>query len=99
MALSWRISARRLAELAISVLFLALLRTLAEVFRLRYVRGPALALTEVTPYVTGALMAALGAWAAVVAYFVGRYRVATGIVAAVIVAMLVYKVVVLGGWP
>ncbi|MFY9826468.1 MAG: hypothetical protein WAM82_34210 [Thermoanaerobaculia bacterium] len=94
-----RISARRLSELAITGLFLALIRTLAEYYRLRYVRGTALALADVAPFITGGLIAALGAWAAVVAYFVGRYRVATGIVVAVVVAMLVYKAVVIGGLP
>ena len=94
-----RVSARRLSELAITGLFLALIRTLAEYYRLRYVRGTALALAEVAPYITGALMAALGAWVAVVAYFIGRYRVATGIVVAVVAAMLVYKVIVIGGLP
>jgi len=94
-----RISARRLSELAITVLFLALIRTLAEYYRLRYVRGPALSLAEVAPYITGGLMAAFGAWAAVVAYFLGRYRVAIGIVVAVVAAMLVYKVIVIGVLP
>ncbi len=94
-----RISARRLSELAITGLFLALVRTLAEYYRLQYVRGTELGLAEVAPYITGGLMASLGAWAAVVAYFVGRYRLATGIVVAVVVAMLVYKVVVIGGLP
>jgi sugar phosphate permease len=93
------LSARRVAEVAISVLFLALARTLAEYYRLEYVRGSSLALAEVAPYITGALMAAVGAWAAVIAYFVERYRLATGIVGAAIVAMLIYKVVVIGGLP
>jgi hypothetical protein len=94
-----RISARRVSELAITGLFLALVRTLAEYYRLRYVRGAALSLAEVAPYITGGLMAGLGAWAAVVAYFVGRYRLATGIVVAMIVSMLVYKAAVIGGFP
>ena len=94
-----RISARRLSELAITGLFLALIRTLAEYYRLQYVGGTALALAKVGPYITGGLIAALGAWAAVVAYFFGRYRVATGLVVAVVVVMLVYKVVVIGGLP
>jgi hypothetical protein len=34
-----------------------------------------------------------------VAYFVGRHRLATSIVGAVIVAMLVYKLVVFGQLP
>ena len=93
-----RISAQRIAELAISVLFLALVRTLGEYYRLEYTRE-GVSLAEVAPYITGALIAALGAWAAVVGYFVGRYRLATGIVGAVVVGMLIYKVVVIGGLP
>lgn len=38
-----RISAQRVSELAITGLFLALVRTLAEYYRLRYVRGGAVA--------------------------------------------------------
>jgi hypothetical protein len=94
-----RISGRRVAEVAIMALFLALVRALGEYYRLEYTRGSALTLAEVAPYITGALMAALGAWAAVIAYFVGRYRLATGVVGAVIVAMMIYKVVVIGGLP
>lgn len=94
-----RLTARRLSELAVTGMFLALVRTLAEYYRLRYVRGTALGLADVAPYITGGLMAAVGAWAAVVAYFFGRYRVAIGVVVVVVVAMLVYKVVVIGGLP
>ena len=94
-----RITARRLSEIAITALFLALVRTLAEYYRLRYVRGTALGLADVAPYIMGGLMAAVGAWAAVVAYFFGRYRMAIGIAVAVVVVMMVYKVVVIGGLP
>ena len=94
-----RFSARRVAELAISGLFLALVRTLVEYYRLEYTRGSALTLAEIAPYITGALLAALGVWCAVIAYFVGRYRLSTGIVGGVIVAILIYKVVVIGGLP
>jgi hypothetical protein len=91
-----RIPARRVSEVAITALFLALVRTLAEFPRLRYVRGASLTLGEVAPYITGGLIAGLGAWAAVLAYFFGRYRLAAGIVGAVIVVLLVYKLAVLG---
>jgi sugar phosphate permease len=94
-----RFSARRVAEVAISGLFLALARTLAEYYRLEYTRGSSLALAEVAPYITGALVAAVGAWGAVLAYFVGRYRMSTGIVGVVVGAMLIYKLVVIGGLP
>ncbi|MGH9888742.1 MAG: hypothetical protein ACREBE_24630 [bacterium] len=94
-----RIPARRVAEIAIIALFLALIRTLAEYYRLEYLREDTVALTDVAPYIAGALMAALGAFAAVVAYFAGSYRLASGIVGAVVLAMLVYKLRVIGGLP
>ncbi len=93
------VSARRVAELAIIVLLLALVRTLLEYFRLRHVRGEALTLDAVGPYITGGVIAALGTAVAVIAYFVAHYRLAAGVVGVTIVAMIVYKVVVIGALP
>lgn len=102
-SIRWRtmrqMTARRLSQIAITALFLALVRTLGEYYRLRYVRGPALGLDEVAPYVTGALMAALGVWAAVTAYFFGRFRTSIGIVLSMIAVMIAYKLAVIGGLP
>jgi hypothetical protein len=75
------------------VQFLALARTLAEVLRLRAVQGPAFTVDLAARYVGGGILAALGAWAAVTFYFFGRYRSATAVVVATIVAMLLYKLV------
>lgn len=47
------------------------------------------------PFAVGTLMAALGAWAATTCYFFGKYRSATALVAATIVAMFAYELVVL----
>jgi hypothetical protein len=94
-----RITARRSSELAIMVLFLALIRTLAEYYRLKHVHGTQLVLAEVAPYITGALIAALGAWAAVAAYFFGRYRLSAGVVAVAIGLMLTYKIAVVDRLP
>ncbi|MGH7291024.1 MAG: hypothetical protein ACREJT_07445 [Myxococcota bacterium] len=80
-------------------MFLALVRTLAEFHRLEYTLGAALTLAQVAPYITGALMAALGAWAGVVAYYFGFYRLVSAIVAVAIALMLTYKLVTIGGWP
>lgn len=48
-----------LAQVSICVQFLALVRTLAEFFRLQHVRGPALHVATVAPYVGAGLLAAL----------------------------------------
>jgi len=85
----------RLAQIAISVQFLALVRTLAEFFRLQYVDGPSLRIATVAPYIGGALLAALLTWAAVVCYFFGRDRAALGVGVVTILALLVVKIVMI----
>jgi len=85
--------AHRLAQLGICVQFLALVRSLAEVFRLRHVQGPALDVATAVPYVGGALLAAVLTWIAVL--FAGRDRAAVGVAGLTIVALLVVKIVVI----
>jgi hypothetical protein len=87
--------AHRLAQVGICVQFLALVRSLAEVFRLRYVQGPALSVATVAPYVGGGLLAAVLTWIAVVCYFAGRDRAAVGVAVLTIVALLVVKIVLI----
>ena len=84
--------AHRIAQVVICVQFLALVRSLAEVFRLRYVQGPALDVATVVPYVGGALLAAVLTWIAVLCYFAGRDRAAIGVAGLTIVALLVVKI-------
>ena len=84
--------AHRLAQLGICVQFLALVRSLAEVFRLRHVQGAALEVATVVPYVGGALLAAVLTWIAVVCYFAGRDRAAVAVAGLTIVALLAVKI-------
>jgi hypothetical protein len=87
--------AHRLAQLGICVQFLALVRSLAEVFRLRHIQGAALEAATVVPYVGGALLAATLTWVAVLCYFVGRDRAAIGVAVLTILALLVVKIVLI----
>jgi hypothetical protein len=86
-----RVSRERLAQIAITVQFLALVRTGAEFFRLRAAHGPAFTVDMAAPFAVGTLIAAGGAWAATTCYFFGKYRTATLLVGATIIAMLAYK--------
>ena len=92
----FRLSAQRLAQIGICAQFLALIRTLAEYLRLRYVYGSSLTLVMVGPFVTGALLAAVCTWFAVVCYFAGKHRLATGVAGGTVVLLVVYKVVAIG---
>lgn len=91
-----RISAQRGAAIAVLILFLALVRTLGEIYRLHWVQGAGFTLTDALPYVNGAMMAAVGAWAAIGCYMLKRYRLTIAVVGTTILLMLIYKVVVLG---
>jgi len=86
----------RLAQLGICVQFLALVRTLAEFFRLEHVGGPSLRIATVAPYVGAALLTALLTWTAVLCYFADRDRAAIGVAEATIVALLIVKIAVIG---
>ena len=57
-----RLSAQRLAQIGITVQFLALVRTLAEFYRLRAAHGPALTVPGIAPFVGGSMLAALCTW-------------------------------------
>jgi hypothetical protein len=86
----------RLAQLSICVLFLALIRTLAEFFRLKHILGSALHIATIAPYVSSALFTALGTWTAVLCYFAGRNRTAVSVAAVTILALFILKLVVIG---
>lgn len=79
------------ARAAIMVQFLTITRTLAEIWRLRAVRGDALAMADALDYVNGALIAVVLCWAAVGLYFGGRYRAAVWVAVGMVVGLLAYK--------
>jgi uncharacterized membrane protein len=87
--------AHRLAQAGICVQFLALVRTLAEFFRLEHVQGPTLLASTVAPYVGGALLAALLTWTAVLCYFAGRDRATVGVAGVTVLALLIVKILVI----
>jgi hypothetical protein len=91
-----RWTAERWARIAITIQFLALVRTLAEVYRLRHAAGGRLAFERAEPFVAGGLIAAVFCWAAVTLYFVRRYRACVGVAVAMVAVMLAYKLAVLG---
>lgn len=78
------------------VQFLIVVRTLAEIFRLRHFHGASFSAAVAIPYVGGALIAACACWASVTLYFFRRYTLSAWIAPATILFLLVYKVEVIG---
>jgi hypothetical protein len=87
---------QRLAQVSVGVLLLMIVRSLGEYFRLQWLHGDALVIGQVTPYVAGALLAAVALALTVSCYFAGFYRVSIAIAAATVVLLFLYKVTVLG---
>jgi len=86
----------RFAQVGIGILLLVIIRSLAEYFGLRHVHGDALTIAQVTPYVAGALFAAVALALTVACYLAAFHRASIGITIATIVSLLIYKIAVVG---
>jgi hypothetical protein len=86
-----RPSAQRVAQAGITVLFLALVRTVGEYFRLRHTLGPDTGLVAFAPFIPAVGLAVIGTWASVLLYFMRRFRTATGAAVVTVATLLVYK--------
>ena len=88
---------QRLAQLAITIQCLALVRTRGEYYRLRYTQGPAyvqgtaFSAAAAEPYVRGGLVAAVGTWIAITCYFLRRYVWTVAAAGGTIVVLLVLR--------
>ncbi|HET7460949.1 MAG TPA: hypothetical protein VFJ82_06865 [Longimicrobium sp.] len=91
-----RWTAERWARIAITIQFLALVRTLAEVYRLRWAAGGRLAFGQAQPFIAGGLIAAVFCWLAVTLYFFRRHRACVVVSIAMVAVMIAYKLYALG---
>jgi hypothetical protein len=85
-------SAERSAQAGIVLLFIVIIRSLGEYFRLEYEYGYALPRHILSMYVGGALIAVVATVICVVFYFFRRYRSVVVLVVIAIAALLVFKI-------
>jgi len=85
-------SLEQIARFGIMLLFVVVVRSLSEYFRLKYFQDGPVALGVVEPLIAGSLIAVLCTWAAVIFYFLRRYRTVIAISAGTIVLLLAYKI-------
>jgi len=86
----------RWAQLGITVQFLIVVRTLGEIFRLKYVHGESFSVEQAMPYVGGILIAACCCWAGVIFYFFRRYATSAWIALATMLILVIYKIAIIG---
>ena len=89
----WR--AQRVAEVGIGLLLLLLVRSLWEYRRLNGLYGREIALSKYEPFISGCLMAALCVTVAFLLYVWGKHKSSVIVSAAGLVALLIYKIVVI----
>ena len=85
-------SAERSAQAGIVLLFIVVIRSLAEYFRLQRTYGYALPGFILNDYVGGALIAVVAAGMCVLFYFARWYRSVVVLVIASIVGLLIFKI-------
>lgn len=82
----------RSAQAGIILLFVIIVRSLGEYFRLEHVYGNALPRHILSEYIGGALIAVVATAICVIFYFARRYRSVVVLVAITIVALLIFKI-------
>ena len=90
-----QLTPQRFAQVAIAVEFLAAVRTLAEIYRLR--GGLGFTLDAAMPYLTGAFIALGFVAVSLLCYFAGRARSAGLFAVVMIVVLVAYKALAIPG--
>ena len=76
----------KIAKIAIIIIFLALIRTISEPFRLQYYSKSILTYDEIKPFLIGSLVAAIGLFAMTILFYFGKHKI---IIAACILIIII----------
>jgi hypothetical protein len=85
-----------LARIGAGILLLIVIRSLGEVFRLEFVRGEALTIEVIRPFIVGAFAAALALGLTLLASLANRPRLSMAVTLLTIAALFIYKVFAIG---
>jgi hypothetical protein len=86
----------RFAMGGITIQVLALVRTLSEVLRLKYVLGPEFTIAAVRPLMVGAMIAAATCWMAVILFVLRRYTTSIAVSITAVLTLLIFRIVEFG---
>lgn len=87
----FRRNERKIANISIIIIFLGLIRCISEFYRLEYTLQNKISIAIVKPFITGALVSAIGAFSMVILYFLSKYRFVLVLGIITIVLMLIVK--------
>ena len=81
----------KISKIATVIIFLALIRSISEPFRLQYYSKTILTYDEIKPFLIGSLIAATGLLAMTILFYFGRHRIIIFAFILTIVLMLIVK--------
>jgi len=83
--------ASKISKIATVIIFLALIRSISEPFRLQYYSKTILTYDEIKPFLIGSLIAASGLLVMTILSYFGRYKIIIASCILIIVLLLIVK--------
>lgn len=83
--------ASKISKIATVIIFLALIRSISEPFRLQYYSKTILTYHEIKPFLIGSLVAATGLFAMTILFYFGRHKIIIVTCILIIILMLIVK--------
>lgn len=83
--------ASKISKIATVIIFLALIRSISEPFRLQYYSKTILTYDEIKPFLIGSLVAASGLLAMTILFYFGRHKIIIVTCILTIILMLIVK--------
>lgn len=81
----------KIAKIATIIIFLALIRSISEPFRLQYYSKTILTYDEIKPFLIGSLTAAIGLLAMTILFYFGRHKIIIATCILTIIILLFVK--------
>ena len=82
---------RKISKIATVIIFLALIRSISEHFRLQYYSKTILTYDEIKPFLIGALIAATGLLAMTILFYFGKHKIIIATCILTVILMLIVK--------
>jgi hypothetical protein len=73
------------------IIFIALIRTISEIFRLQYYSSVSVTFEQIMPFLLAGLIISLSLFAMTILHYYGKYRIIISLGVLTIIAMLVIK--------
>jgi len=81
----------KISKIATVIIFLALIRSISEPFRLQYYSKTLLTYDEIKPFLIGSLIAAIGLLVMTVLFYFGKYKIIIATCILTIIILLLVK--------